>query len=190
MTTSEEDKVLRVVTDTHDICSVGLFWDCFFRIDLRPILVSGNTHNVVAGVFFGLFRAVITPDTDTPIPTDSNELSVLVFFHSGFTRLEDTTESRYLSVNFLTPFNGAAESLFSLNRFQALSVREIPNLTVTAFSCRDESSGSRVEASSSNLRLMARSSLVFRHLLTSFDIPDSNETALISTNDRLELSIK
>jgi len=80
MTTCEENKVLGMVTDTHNVSSVRLFLNGTFSVDLRPVLVPGDTHDIVSRVFFRLLHTVITPDTYTSIPAYSNELSILLFF--------------------------------------------------------------------------------------------------------------
>lgn len=194
MTSSEHYEGYWVIADAHNVSIVTLFHIAAFRINLRPVLVSWNTNHIVSSIFFLLFETVITPNTDTFIPTNCNEVHILLFFRHRLTwsckRLEYTAKSSDFCVNYVTPSNGAPDCMLSLNRLQALAVREIPNLTVSSFRCSDQPTWSRIKASSSDLGLELISSLILWHQLSVFNIPYCDVTAIICTHDRLKLCVK
>lgn len=188
MTSSEQDEVSGVVNDTHNIGIMRLRPGDAFVVNERPVFIPGNTNHIIASIFFRLLHAVITPDTHASIPAYSCKLGVgVLVFVIG---LEHATKAGYFSVDFLAPLDRTANGLLSFNGLQALTVREIPDFTVTAFRSSDESTGGRIEASSRDLGLALRSSLILRHQLTVLNIPDSDVTALISAHNGLEFGIK
>ena len=150
MCSREQDLVDPVVAERHDICFVGLFGNGAFGIHLRPILVPVDADDVFCGIAAAFFTAIVTPDTDTLVPSNSHEVGILhVVGVLVFCRwFKHAAEASHFLVDLLGRFDFGADGALTLHHLEDLTVRKVPDTAVTSLGGRNHTSLGRVEAPS------------------------------------------
>ena len=187
----KQDLIHPVVTQRHDICFMGFFGHGAFGVHLRPVLVPMDAHHVFGSITTAFLPPVVTPDSDTLVPADADEICIFdvvgVLVLSWW--LKHTGEASHFLVNLLRRLDFRADGSLTLDHLEYLTVRKVPDTAVATLGSCDHSSLGRIKASGSQFGLELRSSLVSTHKLAILNIPHRYKPTIIPTHNRLKLCI-
>ena len=187
----KQDLINPIVTQRHDICFVRFFGYGAFGVHLRPVLVPVDSHHVFGSITTAFFTTVVTPDSDTFVPTNTHEICIFdvvgVLVLSWW--LKHTGEASHFLVNLLRRLDFRADGSLTLDHLEYLTVRKVPDTAVATLGCCNHASLGRIEASGSQFGLQFGSSLVSTHKLAILNIPHRYKPTIIPTHNRLKLCI-